>query len=200
MFLSTRVYFRMRATKRRPFLLPRVHAKGEPFLGDFFLLSLLYSRARFVLFFPGKHDQQNWNIKSALADDDDDATTRTTRARAYIYRKVQKALLSLTHTRTAPRKRLARDSFCSFFVILIRGVVVFYESGAVCSIILRKEETNIGYILSLSSSSLFCNLSSRGVERLLVVVVLFFLSTSLCGRQLLSKSVFLSLDQYPKST
>ena len=133
MFLSTRVYFRMRATKRRPFLLLRVHAKGEPFLGDFFLLSLLYSRARFVLFFPGKHDQQNWNIKSALADDDDDATTRTTRARAYIYRKVQKALLSLTHTRTAPRKRLARDSFCSFFVILIRGVVVFYESGAVCS-------------------------------------------------------------------
>ena len=83
MFLSTRVYFRIRDEKT--FLLPRGTQK-EPFGWLFSSFSSLFSR-KASLFFSGTR-AANWNIKSAYDD-----AMRTTRA--YIT-KTKSTLLSLS--------------------------------------------------------------------------------------------------------
>lgn len=116
MFLSTRVCFRT-ATKR-PFPTPARHANGT-FFGDFFLLSLLYSRALCSLFF--RHTRSKLEYKKRFCDD----AMRT--QRALLYRENKKRFsLSLF----ARRKRLARLVLLSFFVRVVvesRGSIL-YES------------------------------------------------------------------------
>ncbi len=103
-------------------------ARKRNLLGDFFLLSLLYSRAtKRLSFFPGHTRRANWNIKSAH----DEATTTT---RAFVYHKDKKGTF-LSLSLFARRKRLALFSFCSFFVILIRGRVF-------CESVMIRKKTN----------------------------------------------------------
>ena len=96
MFLSTRVYVRMRDEKT--FLLPRGKQK-EPYWVTFFFF-LFFILARYVRFFSGTR-AANWNIKSASVMMCDEDTTR-----AFISRE-QTALLSLSLSLFARRKRLA---------------------------------------------------------------------------------------------
>lgn len=109
MFLSTRVYFRMQDEKT--FLLPRGTQK-EPFYVTFFFF-LFFILARYVRFFPGTRPA-NWNIKSAY---DDVMRRRHTR----VYHKDKKRFsLSLSLL----EESVSHRSFCSFFVLLIRGSVL----------------------------------------------------------------------------
>ena len=100
MFLSTQVCFRT-ATKR-PFPTPARHANGT-FFGDFFLLSLLYSRALRSLFF--RHTRSKLEYKKRFCDD----AMRT--QRALLYRENKKRF-SLSLSLFARRKRLEHCSFC----------------------------------------------------------------------------------------
>ena len=118
MFLSTQVCFRT-ATKR-PFPTPARHANGT-FFGDFFLLSLLYSRALRSLFF--RHTRSKLEYKKRFCDD----AMRTQRALFY---RENKKRFSLSLSLFARRKRLARLVLLSFFVRVVvesRGSIL-YES------------------------------------------------------------------------
>ena len=134
MFLSPRVCFRM-ATKR-PFSTPARHANGT-FLGDFFLLSLLYSRALCSLFF--RHTRSKLEYKKRFCDD----AMRT--QRALLYRENKKRFsLSLS---LLEESVFSHCSFCSFFLVSSSSlvVVVFYES------VIRSKKQQIGYSFSSSS-------------------------------------------------
>ena len=103
MFLSTRVCFRT-ATKR-PFPTPARHANGT-FLGDFFLLSLLYSRALCSLFF--RHTRSKLEYKKRFCDD----AMRTQRALLYRENKKRFSLsLSLCSKKASSRTARSARSF-----------------------------------------------------------------------------------------
>ena len=103
MFLSTRVCFRT-ATKR-PFPTPARHANGT-FLGDFFLLSLLYSRALCSLFF--RHTRSKLEYKKRFCDD----AMRTQRALFYRENKKRFSLsLSLCSKKASSRTARSARSF-----------------------------------------------------------------------------------------
>ena len=125
MFLSTRVCFRMRDEKT--FLLPRGTQK-EPFGWLFSSFSSLFSRNKASLFFSGAHAQSKLEHKKRSRRSDDDDT------RVCISQR-QKGHFPLSLSLFARRKRLALFSFCSFFVILIRGRVF-------CESVMIRKKTN----------------------------------------------------------
>ena len=121
-----------RATKR-PFSTPARHANGT-FLGDFFLLSLLYSRALCSLFF--RHTRSKLEYKKRFCDD----AMRT--QRALLYRENKKRFsLSLS---LLEESVFSHCSFCSFFLVSSSSlvVVVFYES-----VMIRKKTNWIFFLL-----------------------------------------------------
>lgn len=125
MFLSTRVCFRT-ATKR-PFPTPARHANGT-FFGDFFLLSLLYSRALCSLFF--RHTRSKLEYKKRFCDD----AMRTQRALLYRENKKRFSLSLSLCSKKASRALLVLLLFFVSSSSLV--VVVFYES------VIRSNKTN----------------------------------------------------------
>lgn len=131
MFLSTQVCFRT-ATKR-PFPTPARHANGT-FFGDFFLLSLLYSRALCSLFF--RHTRSKLEYKKRFCDD----AMRTQRALLYRENKKRFSLSLSLCSKKASRALLVLLLFFVSSSSLV--VVVFYES-----VMIRKKTNWIFFLL-----------------------------------------------------
>lgn len=135
---GTRCFSRRRSAfeRRRKDLFPLPRGtRTEPFLVTFFFF-LFFILARYVRFFSGTR-AANWNIKSASV------MMRWGHDARFSIARTKSASLSLSLF--ARRKRLlALLGFCSFFVILISGSILWKRY-------LRSKKQQIGYSFSSSS-------------------------------------------------